>query len=305
MGINFKTTDSQGDIANYQPTIAVVLPCYNVEDFVEEAINSLLNQESPATEVIMIDDGSIDATLSILKRYEHHPSCKVVSTKNHGLGSARNLGASMAKSDFLMFVDSDDYICTSLFSGFLQAYKLSPDIDIFAFSLAAFDNKSKISLPNYSHIYSKELVGNGKDVLSSLLINGDYHSSCCSIIVRRKLLNWVKHGFCHILHEDEEMKLRLFFLSSRVYITKNIYYYYRKSRDGSIMSSSGYRRFFLSRLGYIASLLSCLCLLMKSLEHKSLALSLFNYAAYLSRHAFLPLFFGPVSFLRKLIWEKH
>lgn len=106
-----------------KPTVTVIIPCYNVESFVHEALDSVKKQIHQANQVLIINDGSADATLPILLGYDNLPGWKVISTENRGLGPARNLGASLATSDYLMFLDSDDYIEKDLILDFIKIYK--------------------------------------------------------------------------------------------------------------------------------------------------------------------------------------
>ena len=92
------------------PLVSVVMPVYNVEEYLEQAIESLLNQSMKHIEIIAVDDGSTDRSLDILKRYESlDKRVKVFSQKNQYAGVARNLGLSKAKGEYVIFLDSDDF----------------------------------------------------------------------------------------------------------------------------------------------------------------------------------------------------
>ncbi|HBH6553357.1 TPA: glycosyltransferase family 2 protein, partial [Enterococcus faecium] len=91
--------------------ISVIVPCYNVEKYIDECINSLINQTLKDIEIILLNDGSTDNTLAILKKYEKLDSrIKVYEHKNMGLGPTRNRGIKIANGEFLAFVDSDDFV---------------------------------------------------------------------------------------------------------------------------------------------------------------------------------------------------
>ena len=91
-------------------TISIIIPAYNVEDFVSETLNSVKNQTSFPDEVIIINDGSTDNSYNIIKNFADLKGWKIFKTKNQGLGPTRNYGISLAKSDYLYFLDSDDII---------------------------------------------------------------------------------------------------------------------------------------------------------------------------------------------------
>lgn len=93
------------------PTVSVIIPCYNAEKFLEDAVLSALNQTYPVEQVICIDDGSTDNTGHILNRLsKKHASITVLSQDNQGPGSARNNGMQCCSSDYVQFLDADDIL---------------------------------------------------------------------------------------------------------------------------------------------------------------------------------------------------
>jgi len=90
---------------------SVIVPVYNAEKYLDKCIQSILNQDYKNIEVILIDDGSLDNSGNICDEYAKVDSrVKVVHKKNGGVSSARNCGIDIATGEFIMFVDSDDYI---------------------------------------------------------------------------------------------------------------------------------------------------------------------------------------------------
>ena len=93
-----------------KPKITVIIPIYNGEKYVEQAINSVISQSYENWELILIDDGSTDNSLAILKRFSQLDNrINVITQKNSGQSAARNRGASIAKGKYLSFLDQDDY----------------------------------------------------------------------------------------------------------------------------------------------------------------------------------------------------
>ena len=102
--------------------ISVIVPVYNVEPYLHECIDSILNQTYQALEILLIDDGSPDKCGIICEEYaKNDPRIKVFHTENYGLSAARNLGLREAKGEYIGFVDSDDWLepdmYDSVFSG--------------------------------------------------------------------------------------------------------------------------------------------------------------------------------------------
>lgn len=99
------------NIMNYEIAVSVIVPVYNVEKYLPRCIDSILNQTLKNIEIILIDDGSIDESLSICREYEqHNDNIMVFHQENMGLTAVRRKGLSLAKGEYTIFVDSDDYI---------------------------------------------------------------------------------------------------------------------------------------------------------------------------------------------------
>lgn len=94
------------------PLVSVIVPIYNVEPYVRKCLDSLKNQTLKQIEVICIDDGSTDKSGEIAEEYksENWPQFRIIHTDNKGLSAARNKGIDEARVDYLMFVDSDDWV---------------------------------------------------------------------------------------------------------------------------------------------------------------------------------------------------
>ena len=91
--------------------VSVIVPIYNTSCYLDRCITSIINQTYDNIEVILVDDGSTDNSLEICKVYENKDErITIYSKKNGGVSSARNLGINCAKGEYIMFVDSDDYI---------------------------------------------------------------------------------------------------------------------------------------------------------------------------------------------------
>ena len=89
--------------------VSIIVPIYNSSLYLDKCVNSLLSQTLTDIEIILVNDGSTDDSLSKMKSYDDN-RINIFSQKNGGQGSARNLGLTNAKGDYILFVDSDDYI---------------------------------------------------------------------------------------------------------------------------------------------------------------------------------------------------
>lgn len=101
--------------------LEVIVPCYNVENYVGECLESILSQQTSYTFfVTVINDGSTDQTRAVLKKYENHPAVRIIDQSNQGLSSARNAGIAQAHGRYLLFVDSDDVLLPGAIQTFLD-----------------------------------------------------------------------------------------------------------------------------------------------------------------------------------------
>ncbi len=91
--------------------VTVIVPCYNVEKYIEKGLNSLINQTLKDIEIIVINDGSNDNTLKILNEFKKNDKrIRIIDKKNEGVSAARNIGLKEAKGKYICFMDSDDWL---------------------------------------------------------------------------------------------------------------------------------------------------------------------------------------------------
>lgn len=95
--------------------VSIILPVYNVEYFIERCLNSIINQSYSNFEVIIIDDGTTDNSIDLCQKYCHNDHrFTIIHQENRGLSEARNTGINAAQGDYLMFIDSDDFVAEDL-----------------------------------------------------------------------------------------------------------------------------------------------------------------------------------------------
>ncbi len=104
--------------------VSVVIPCYNQDRFLPEAIESVLAQTHSPVEIIVVDDGSPDTTSEVAERY---PTVRCIRQQNQGLSGARNTGLRESRGKFLMFLDADDRLTTNAVQAHLECFAAHPD----------------------------------------------------------------------------------------------------------------------------------------------------------------------------------
>ena len=115
------TTASTG--APAQPRVSVVIPCYNGGRFLRDAIESVLNQTWPASELVVVNDGSTDDTAAVARSYEQ---VRYVEQRNQGAPAARNAGMRSSTSDFLVFLDADDRLQPHALAAGVESLQANP-----------------------------------------------------------------------------------------------------------------------------------------------------------------------------------
>lgn len=135
-----------------KPLISVIIPCFNQGEFVNEAIDSVLNQTYKNVEIIIINDGSTDPkTIEIFKNLKR-PKTILIKTRNQGLAATRNLGFKKAKGDFIQFLDADDLLEPTKFEEQLKIFSENDDIDICISSYVIYKESEKTILKKHLDI---------------------------------------------------------------------------------------------------------------------------------------------------------
>lgn len=137
--------------------VSVIIPVYNTEKYLSECITSVLNQSYKNYEIILVDDGSTDKSPIICDKFGKNFSCiKVIHKENEGAGIARNYGVSVAKGEFVTFVDSDDYIGPKMLESLItDQEKYNADLCIGG-TFSVNQNKKVVHIEKYNSIQSYE-----------------------------------------------------------------------------------------------------------------------------------------------------
>ena len=218
---------------------SIIIPVYNVEKYIVCCLNSALNQDYKDYEIIVVNDGSTDHSLSILKKYEQRygEKIKIINQCNKGLGGARNTGIAFASGDYLFFLDSDDYISTHTLS-ILNEYIKEYNVDILAFDCTRVDiNHKIIDTITYSEFHNEWTILTKKQFML-------FEPTFCTKVYKRSLFVDNKIYFPEKKwYEDLATLYKLVPHISRIgYLKKSLYYYLQQ--DESITHSKNIERMF-------------------------------------------------------------
>lgn len=115
--------------------LSVIIPAFNSAKYISSTLDSVLNQEMTNIEIIIVNDGSTDSTVSICEQYaSRYSNVRIINQENQGVSAARNTGLDNAAGDYAYFLDADDYIASGAFSMSLQKELEKQQFDVFMFS---------------------------------------------------------------------------------------------------------------------------------------------------------------------------
>lgn len=237
--------------------LSVIVPMYNVEKYIVECLESISRQNfKEEFEIIIVNDGSTDSSLKKVNEYfSNLKNLKIISQENRGLSGARNTGMRIAQGEYIIFIDSDDFIKED-FCEKLYTYITKNKLDVVYSTYNLFFEDGKI-VP-YKGIYSENKIFTGKEARNGLLRKNTYRAEVCYGIYKKKFLEKHKIYFIEeIINEDEDFTLRVLLNANMIGYLNYRGYMYRQ-RDGSITKLKNYDKVINSRFKLIDSCIDML-----------------------------------------------
>lgn len=219
----------------YTDLISIILPVYNVKPYLEECINSIINQTYKNIEIIIVDDCSTDGSNLICEKYKELDNrIKVIhDDENHGLSYARNKGLDICSGKYINFIDSDDYVSSDFIEKLYNSI-ISNEADI---SVCGSYNLKNDSTTPIGDIRAYNSVYNGKELLKNCSINTAVWNKLYKADIWKELrFDYGK------LHEDLFIMYKIMYKCKVVSIVKENLYFHRV-REGSIsLQLSNFKR---------------------------------------------------------------
>ena len=209
--------------------ITVIVPCYNVEKYIDKCIQSLINQTYKNLEIILVDDCSKDSTWKIINKYsKKYENIKCIKNeKNSGAGFSRNVALKEAKNDYISFIDSDDYIENNYYESMMKQLKKEKSDLIVCDIFVKYDNVDGIN--------QRSSACEGKIDKYNFINNGLAASPCNKIFKKQDLL---KYPFPEgIMNEDIATVMAIIINSKKISYNNEVYYNYVQ-RKSSVQNSS-------------------------------------------------------------------
>lgn len=228
---------------------SIIIPVYNVEKYLRECIESVLVQDFNDFEIILVNDGSTDGSQDICEEYalSYSDKIRLINKKNGGLSDARNIGMKQAQGEYLIFVDSDDYITNGSLKTFYNELskrkkeKINTEVLITRLMQVYTDGTKKYmdnSMPS-------DAINSGS---KEFAIEWIFKSSQTTWPAQRYVVNRnfiegkgleFKKGY---LHEDVDWTMKLFLYAEQIICSENYWYAHRIDRSGSITSKPNVKR---------------------------------------------------------------
>lgn len=223
------------------PLVSVVMPVYNVEKYVEKAINSVLNQTYSNFELILINDGSEDNSLEICKRFAREDSrISIIDKINGGVSKARNDGIEKASGKYVMFIDSDDIIEKNMLQNMVSSAEgKSSDLVICGLFVDTFKNQELID--SYT-ISEKQNIILGKYNVRKYFIKMIQNSNIYTLwnkLYKLEIIKLHKLSFNCSLDFGEDLVFNFDYIYNieNIFVDNNCYYHYIQDKDNDSLSS--------------------------------------------------------------------
>ena len=217
------------------PKISVIVPVYNSEAYLDQCISSIIQQNYQDFELILVDDGSTDKSISLCNHWaQKDPRIVVLQKENGGLSDARNYGIDHANGEYLTFIDSDDYVSQDYLSYLIQLFSLSDKCMITTCNRQVVKNNGKLG-QRFDYIDDKGIILDKKETYRKALFTEISHGAWGRLYKKEIFLELrfpvgVKHEDTYILGDFIEA-------SDEMVFGNKVGYYY-VSHQGSIVHTS-------------------------------------------------------------------
>ena len=218
--------------------ISFIIPMYNREKYIEASIDSILKLTISEIEIIVVDDGSTDTSVALVRPYTVRDSrVRLIIQENRGQGAARNTGLSVVNGAYISFIDSDDWISPTHFEQ-LYHTAVSLDADVAAGKTQYIYQNGATSFGGFQPITEKikNNLLTGRALFCELLRSGAYAPMSCSYIYKSSWIQELNIPFCDVIHEDELWTAIVLSYANRAIATDIVFYMYRQ-HDNSICST--------------------------------------------------------------------
>ena len=241
-----------------QPMVTVIIPVYNVEKYISDCLESVRRQTLKNIEILVVNDGTPDRSMEVIaSALEEDRRIRVITKENGGLSSARNAGLQEARGEYVLFLDSDDLLCTDALELLYWRAKGQDLDDLFYSADVFFDSEEAAkSHGNYENYYQRKNdysgVWKGTALFTSFIEHNEFKPSACLQLLKRSFLEKSRIIFYEgILHEDNLFTMQCLLKALRTgYLDERLYR--RRVHEDSIMTE---KRGIKNAYGYFVGIM--------------------------------------------------
>lgn len=232
------------------PLLSVIIPVYNVEQYIKECFDSLIIQIKDADiEIICIDDGSIDKSGTICDEYaSKYNRITVIHQENQGVSSARNCGLNLAKGKYIAWIDPDDYIANNWYQEICNVL-ITERPDILFFDYILLKNGKKI----YKCFAEKASFVHKREFLDEIVDDIKIQSQLWQKVFKRELFDGIQFSTNIICMEDYAVLHKIILKANKVYYLNKPLYFYRIRKESLVTKvdlQKSYQCYLLSKERY-------------------------------------------------------
>ena len=219
------------------PRISIIIPIYNVNKYLRECLDSIINQTLKTIEIICVNDGSTDNSLEIIKEYIYDNRIIIINKNNSGYGDSMNQGLNIASGEYIGIVESDDFIDINMFE---NLYKLTKkgDIDIIRSNFYLYWEKNKKEALNFKilkNLYNK--IFNPMELQNIFLVQPSIWAGIYKklFLIKNNIKFLTTPGASY---QDTSFFYKTLYKANKIFCTKKAFYYYRQTNSNSSVNNN-------------------------------------------------------------------
>lgn len=216
--------------------ISIIVPVYNVKQYLERCVKSILNQTYKNIEIILVDDGSTDGSEIMCDEYKkNYSNIKVIHKKNGGLSDARNYGIELAQGEYITFIDSDDFIDNRMIEILYKNLKnTNSDVSVCRFYMFYAEEDIKVQ-----DVKEKVLIFDGIDILKTMYDDYLVTVVAWNKLYKKEIFNNIRYPKGKVIEDSAVLHYILANINRICYSNLELYYYFQ--RNESIMHKTTYK----------------------------------------------------------------
>lgn len=230
--------------------ISIIIPIYNGEKYIERCLKSIINQDYEELEIILINDGSTDKSIDILKKFKNIDNrIKVIDKENTGVSDTRNRGIEEATGDYIMFIDVDDYLEENMIKKIINTIN-KKDIDLikFNYNITTSDGKKEKGNEDYEEYKEKNLDKQNIEHFIDNILLGKVNAYVWTLVIKREIIGNIRFNKEIGMMEDLLFYINILSKTNNLYIMNDRLYNYFINTESVCNSPKYYYRNFCDML---------------------------------------------------------